>query len=343
MGGGVAEPARVFSWVVWFRCTLTDGSLDVRRWARSLTTLFAAAAAGLLLWFAPHFHRWTTGGYWGVIGLMTVAGVLVGLSQLHGRDGNPLASLLAAFVPVLVAAGWVILAYQPHGNWVRDHVLSWSGDIGISHAVHNLGEHVAVLAFGLGIVFGVTFEPRMFRRGSKKIVAAPKGEPVVSSTTPVSADLAEQEPTMVEPPVADEPTAVEPRTPEQQAMSDELVGEEPTVVQSPGEQPRPDAEPAGEQIALTRTPSDPADLTDDEPTVVAQASLAEPAPLLSLPSRFTQSWFVDNGPRLPSEQVPLLRAELRRRGWTEAAIEQRVIPHLKLSGDGEASSPSSPP
>jgi len=309
-----------------------------------VTTLFAAAVAGLLLWFAPHFHRWTTGGYWGVIGLLTVAGLLVGLSQLHGRDGNPLASFLAAFVPVFVAAGWVILADQPHGDWVRDHVLSWSGDMGIVHAVDNLGEHVAVLAFGLGIVFGALFEPRMLRRGSTTMNRAAVGELAVSSTTPVSGALAEQEPMMVEPTVADQPTVAEdPQSPEQQAMSDELVGEEPTVVQSPGEQPRPDAEPAGEQIALTRTPSDPADLTDDEPTVVAQASLAEPAPLLSLPSRFTQSWFVDNGPRLPSEQVPLLRAELRRRGWTEAAIEQRVIPHLKLSGDGEASSPSSPP
>jgi hypothetical protein len=334
----------VSSWVVWFRCTLTDGPLDVRRWARALTTLFAAAAAGLLLWFAPHFHRWTTGGYWGVIGLITVAGVLVGLSQLHGRDGNPLASFLVAFVPVLVAAGWVILADQPHGNWFRDHVLSWSGHMGIGRAVRNLGEHVAVLAFGLGIVFGVMFEPRMFRRGSEKIDAAPGGEPVVSSTTPVSADLAEQEPTMVEPPVADEPTAVEPRTPEQQAMSDEPVGEEPTVVESPAEQPRPDAEPTSERVALTGTPSDPADLTEDEPTVVAQSRLAEPAALPPLPRRFTQSWFVDNGPHLHSDQVPLLLAELRRRGWTQGEIEQRVIPHLqKWSGDAEASAPASPP
>ena len=84
----------------------------------------------------------------GVIGLMTVAGVLVGVSQLHGRDGNPLASFLVVFVPVLVAVSWVIAAVQPQRDVVRNHVLSWSGDLGIAHAVHNLGEHVAVLAFG---------------------------------------------------------------------------------------------------------------------------------------------------------------------------------------------------
>jgi len=136
----------------------------MRRWNRALTTLVAAAAAGFLLWYVPHFDRWSTSGYWGVMALMAVAGVLIGASQLHGRDGNPIASFLIAFLPVLVAAGWVILAAQPRGSWVRDHVLSWSGDLAIDHAVRNLAEHVAVLAFGLGLVFGVTFEPGMARR-----------------------------------------------------------------------------------------------------------------------------------------------------------------------------------
>jgi hypothetical protein len=145
----------------------------MRHWNRALATLVAAAAAGFLLWFVPHFHRWTTGGYWGVMGLMALAGVLIGLSQLHGRDGNPRASFFLAFLPVLVAAGWVILATQPHGGWIRDHVRSWSGDLGIGSAVHNLGEHVAVLAFGLGVVFGVMFEPKMLRRRPETVLAAP--------------------------------------------------------------------------------------------------------------------------------------------------------------------------
>ena len=174
----------------------------MRRWNRALATLAAAAAAGFVIWFAPHFDHWSTGGYWGVMDLMTAAGVLIGLSQLHGRDGNPTASFLLAFLPVLAAAGWVILAAQPQGNWVRDHVLSWSGDMGIGHAVHNLGERAAVLAFGLGVVFGVTFEPKMVRRGPKKPDAAPAAA-VAPGSTPVAAD-----------PVVDEPAAEEP-APEQ--------------------------------------------------------------------------------------------------------------------------------
>src|ERR1700722_17443524 len=144
----------------------------MRRWTRALVTLLAAAAAGFLLWFAPHFNGATTGGYWGVTAVIALAGLLLGLSQLHGRDGNPRASFLVAFLPVLLAAGWVILAAQPNGGWVRDHVLSWSGQIGIAHAVHNLGEHVVVLAFALGIVFGVTFEPAMARRGRRRASGA---------------------------------------------------------------------------------------------------------------------------------------------------------------------------
>jgi hypothetical protein len=156
----------------------------MRHWNRALATLVAAAAAGLLLWFVPHFHRWTTGGYWGVIALTAGAGVLVGLSQLHGRDGNPRASFLLAFLPVLVAAGWVILATQPHGGWIRDHVRSWSGDLGIDQAVHNLGEHVAVLAFGLGVVFGLMFEPTMLRRRPERVLAVPTAAAAIDEPPP---------------------------------------------------------------------------------------------------------------------------------------------------------------
>jgi hypothetical protein len=65
---------------------------------------------------------------------------------------------LLAFLPVLVAAGWVILAKQPDSNWFRSHVDSWSGDIGIRGLVNDLGEFISVLAFGIGLVFGFTFD-----------------------------------------------------------------------------------------------------------------------------------------------------------------------------------------
>ena len=63
-----------------------------------------------------------------------------------------------AFLPVLVVAGWVVIAHQPDPNWFRAHVLNWSDDIGILGLVRDLTEYVAVLAFGVGLVFGFTFD-----------------------------------------------------------------------------------------------------------------------------------------------------------------------------------------
>ena len=65
---------------------------------------------------------------------------------------------LLAFIPVLIAAGWVLVATQPDANWFRDHIRSWSSDIGIQGLVTDLGEFVSVLAFGIGLVFGYTFD-----------------------------------------------------------------------------------------------------------------------------------------------------------------------------------------
>jgi hypothetical protein len=97
-----------------------------------------------------------------------------------------MASFLLVFVPVFVVAGWVVLAAQPRSNWFRDHALSWSGDIGLGHIVHNLSEHVAVLAFALGLVFGLTFELAMVPRRKPKVVmiAPAAAAPVAAAETP---------------------------------------------------------------------------------------------------------------------------------------------------------------
>jgi hypothetical protein len=131
---------------------------------RGTITLLGAAAAGLLVWLATQISTTSNGGYWAVSGLIAAAGLVMAFSQILGgwtKWGWPRLSLnvfLLAFIPVLVAAGWVILATQPDGNWFRGHVESWSGDIGIRGLVNDLGEYVSVLAFGIGLVFGFTFD-----------------------------------------------------------------------------------------------------------------------------------------------------------------------------------------
>ncbi|HKU58015.1 MAG TPA: hypothetical protein VJP39_00300, partial [Gaiellaceae bacterium] len=74
---------------------------------------------------------------------------------------------------VLICAGWVLLAMQPHGDWFRNHVLSWSGDIGIRGVVTDIGTWVGVLAFGIGYVFGTVLEPSMVGRRAPAMVAPP--------------------------------------------------------------------------------------------------------------------------------------------------------------------------
>ena len=51
------------------------------------------------------------------------------------------------------------IAMQPHGNWFRGHVLSWSETAGIDYVVKDLGTWLGVLAFGIGYTLGLTLEP----------------------------------------------------------------------------------------------------------------------------------------------------------------------------------------
>jgi len=129
------------------------------RASRAVATLAAVGIAGVLLWAATYFERGETSGYWAAYGIVAAAGLVVALAQIRGRSGSPPLMLLLVFVPTLIAAGWVIMAMQPHGNWFRDHVLAWSGDMGIGDVVRDLGTWLGVLAFGIGYTLGLVFEP----------------------------------------------------------------------------------------------------------------------------------------------------------------------------------------
>src|SRR4029453_15377813 len=131
---------------------------------RGTVTLICAGVAGVLIWLATQVSESSNGGYWGVYGLIAAAGLVMAFSQILGgwtKWGWPRLSVnvfLIGFLPVLVAAGWGLLAKQPDPNWFRDHIRSWTGDIGLTGLVGDLGEYVSVLGFGLGLVFGFTFD-----------------------------------------------------------------------------------------------------------------------------------------------------------------------------------------
>ena len=131
---------------------------------RATVTLIAAAIAGLLIWIATQIGDSSNGEYWATYGVIAAAGLTMALSQLLGgwtKWGMPRISIsvfLWAFVPVAIAVLWIVIFHQPHHGLGRNHIRKWSNDIGIDGLVKDFKEYVAVLSFGLGLVFGYTFD-----------------------------------------------------------------------------------------------------------------------------------------------------------------------------------------
>jgi hypothetical protein len=175
---------------------------------RATTTLLAAAVAGLLIWFATQVNADQLGGYWAAYGLIAGAGLLMALSQLLGgwtKWGWPRVSaafLLIAFLPIAIVSLWIVLAAEPGNGWFHRHVLSWSGNLHIRGLVDDLTTYVPVFAFGIGLVFGYSFDttgPRRDvagattttrRRGlfGRRRDAVTAGHDVVDADAPVTRD-----------------------------------------------------------------------------------------------------------------------------------------------------------
>jgi hypothetical protein len=142
---------------------------------RATTTLIAAGVAGLLIWFATQIDDNTVGGFWAVYGLIAGAGLVMALSQLLGgwtKWGWPRLSgtfLLIAFVPIAIVSLWIILSAEPGNGWFHRHVLSWSNDLHVRGLVNDLKEYVPLFAFGIGLVFGYSFDTT----GPRRDVVAP--------------------------------------------------------------------------------------------------------------------------------------------------------------------------
>jgi len=131
---------------------------------RATTTLVFSAAAGLLIWLATQISNDQIGGYWARVGLVAGAGLLMALSQLLGgwtKWGWPrlsLAVFITAFIPVAIVSLWIVLAGEPGSGWFHNHVMSWSRDIHVSGLVTDFLYYIPVLAFGSGLVFGLSFD-----------------------------------------------------------------------------------------------------------------------------------------------------------------------------------------
>ena len=131
---------------------------------RGLTTLAAAGGAGVLLWVATLVGQHTDGRFWAEMGIVAGAGLAIALSQVIGGWTKGLrlrispSTFLLAFLPVLIVVGWILMASQPGHGWYEGTFVSWSRDAGILGLVHDLALWHGVLAFGFGLVLGLSFD-----------------------------------------------------------------------------------------------------------------------------------------------------------------------------------------
>jgi len=176
---------------------------------RGPITLLAAGAAGALIWAATQIGDGTLGGYWAVYSIVAAAGFVMAASQLAGgwtKGGglrvSPLV-LLLAFAPALIAIGWIVVAGQPGRPTTRSHVLTWSDDLAIGGIVRDLLDYVGVLAFGLGLLLGFSFDttgPIVETRPSAELRDWRHETAVTSIAPPPAAYDGDREPVAVGPP-----------------------------------------------------------------------------------------------------------------------------------------------
>ena len=131
---------------------------------RGLTTLAAAGGAGVLLWTATLVGQQTDKRFWAEMGIVAGAGLVIALSQLIGGWTKGLrlrvspGTLLLALLPVLIVVGWIMMASQPHGGWYQPTFHRWTSDIGMLGLVHDMALWHGALAFGFGLVLGLSFD-----------------------------------------------------------------------------------------------------------------------------------------------------------------------------------------
>jgi len=131
---------------------------------RGLTLALAAGLAGLLLYLATLVGQQTTVRFWEEMGIVAAAGLVLALAPVLGGWSSGLrlrlspGTFLLGFVPVLVVVGWILMATQPGNGWHEGTVVSWSHDIGLMGLIHDLALWHGVLAFGFGLMLGMTLD-----------------------------------------------------------------------------------------------------------------------------------------------------------------------------------------
>jgi hypothetical protein len=132
--------------------------------SRGLTLALAAALAGLGLWGATQVGTQTTGRFWIAMAIVGGAGLVIALANHVGTWTKGLrlrmspSTFVLAFLPTLVCVGWILVATQPGHGWQEGRIDSWSNSIGILGLVKSIALWHGVLAFGFGLMLGLSFD-----------------------------------------------------------------------------------------------------------------------------------------------------------------------------------------
>lgn len=131
---------------------------------RGLTLALAAGVAGLLLWVATQVGTQTDRRFWAAMGIVAGAGCVLALAQVVGSWTSGLrlrvspATFGLAFLPVLVCVGWIMFASQPGNGLWEGQIHSYSSSLGLLGVVHALALWHGALAFGFGLVLGLSLD-----------------------------------------------------------------------------------------------------------------------------------------------------------------------------------------
>jgi hypothetical protein len=131
---------------------------------RGLTTAAAAGGAGVLLWAATLVGQQTDRRFWAEMAIVAAAGLVMAISQVIGGWTKGLrlrlspSTFVLGFIPVLIVVGWILMASQPGNGWHEGTIMSWSKDAGLVGLIHDLALWHGVLAFGFGLLLGLSFD-----------------------------------------------------------------------------------------------------------------------------------------------------------------------------------------
>jgi hypothetical protein len=163
---------------------------------RGLTTLAAAGAAGVLLWAATLVGQRTDGRFWAEMGIVAGAGLVMAISQVIGgwtkglRLRMSAGTFFIAFIPALIVVGWILMASQPGHGWHEGTIVSWSKNANLLGLIHDLALWHGVLAFGFGLVLGMSFDtvPALAPAAAPAAAAGPRPVSRTAANEPVTAE-----------------------------------------------------------------------------------------------------------------------------------------------------------